>query len=116
MPDAAMTVAMAALFARGSSTIRNIANWRVKETDRIHAMATELRKVGAEIHEGEDFITINPPMSLCYAEIETYNDHRIAMCFSLIALSEKTPVTILNPNCTMKTFSDYFSQFAKLAK
>lgn len=116
MPDAAMTVAMAALFARGASTIRNIANWRVKETDRIHAMATELRKVGAEIHEGEDFISINPPRSLCYAEIETYNDHRIAMCFSLLALSEKTPVTILNPNCTMKTFSDYFCQFAKLAK
>lgn len=116
MPDAAMTVAMAALFARGSSTIRNIANWRVKETDRIHAMTTELRKVGAEIHEGEDFIRINPPTSLCYAEIETYNDHRIAMCFSLIALSGKTPVTILNPNCTMKTFADYFCQFAKLAE
>lgn len=107
IPDAAMTIATTALFAKGSTTIRNIYNWRIKETDRLHAMATELRKVGAEVEEGEDYISIVPPSKFKHAEIETYNDHRMAMCFSLVALSE-VPVTILDPKCTEKTFPDYF--------
>ncbi|MGB6222545.1 3-phosphoshikimate 1-carboxyvinyltransferase [Haloferula sp.] len=113
IPDAAMTIATTALFADGPTTIRNIANWRVKETDRLAAMATELRKVGATVDEGEDYLTIVPPESLKHAEIETYNDHRIAMCFSLVALSD-TPVTILDPGCTSKTFPTYFDEFARI--
>ena len=81
IPDAAMTIATAALFAEGPTTIRNIYNWRVKETDRLAAMATELRKVGAEVDEGEDYIHVVPPAKLQFAEIGTYNDHRMAMCF-----------------------------------
>lgn len=115
IPDAAMTIATTALFAKGSTTLRNIYNWRVKETDRLYAMATELRKVGATVDEGHDYITIVPPNKLIHAEIETYNDHRIAMCFSLVALSD-TPVTILDPKCTMKTFPDYFEQFKRLSE
>ncbi|OCG12221.1 3-phosphoshikimate 1-carboxyvinyltransferase [Gilliamella sp. App6-5] len=115
IPDAAMTIATTALFAKGPTTIRNIYNWRVKETDRLYAMATELRKVGATIDEGKDYITILPPVKLTHAEIETYNDHRIAMCFSLVALSD-TAVTILDPKCTMKTFPDYFEQFKRLSE
>ena len=115
IPDAAMTIATTALFAKGPTTIRNIYNWRVKETDRLYAMATELRKVGATVDEGEDYITIVPPAKLTHAEIKTYNDHRIAMCFSLVALSD-TPVTILDPKCTMKTFPDYFEQFKRLSE
>ena len=84
IPDAAMTIATAALFAKGTTTLRNIYNWRVKETDRLFAMATELRKVGAEVEEGHDFIRITPPEKLKFAEIATYNDHRMAMCFSLV--------------------------------
>jgi len=114
IPDAAMTIATTALFAKGTTTIRNIYNWRVKETDRLTAMATELRKVGAEVVEGEDYISITPPKSLKYAEIDTYNDHRIAMCFSLIALSE-IPVTINDPKCTAKTFPDYFDKLAQVS-
>lgn len=114
IPDAAMTIATAALFAEGPTTLRNIYNWRVKETDRLSAMATELRKVGAKVEEGEDFIRITPPARLKAAEIGTYNDHRMAMCFSLVALSD-TPVTILDPGCTAKTFPDYFRQFARLS-
>lgn len=115
IPDAAMTIATTALFARGETVIRNIYNWRVKETDRLSAMATELRKVGAEVEEGEDFIRIQPLAldKFQAAEIETYNDHRMAMCFSLIALSD-TPVTILDPKCTAKTFPTYFSEFEKI--
>lgn len=115
IPDAAMTIATTALFAKGPTTIRNIYNWRVKETDRLAAMAAELRKVGAEVEEGQDYITIVPPVQLKHAKIKTYNDHRIAMCFSLLALSD-TPVTILDPNCTAKTFPTYFEQFAKMSK
>lgn len=115
IPDAAMTIATTALFAKGPTTIRNIYNWRVKETDRLAAMATELRKVGAEVEEGYDYITIMPPKQLLHAEIETYNDHRIAMCFSLVALSD-TPVTILDPKCTAKTFPTYFDQFLRMSK
>ena len=81
IPDAAMTIAVAALFAEGPTSIRNIYNWRVKETDRLHAMATELRKLGVEVEEGRDFITVTPPAQLKHAAIDTYNDHRIAMCF-----------------------------------
>lgn len=114
IPDAAMTIATAALFAKGTTTLRNIYNWRVKETDRLFAMATELRKVGAVVEEGEDYIRVTPPAKLQFAEIGTYNDHRMAMCFSLVALSD-TPVTILNPKCTAKTFPDYFEQLARIS-
>ncbi len=116
IPDAAMTIATAALFAEGTTAIRNIYNWRVKETDRLFAMATELRKVGAGVVEGEDYIEITPPADLSllkHATIDTYNDHRIAMCFSLVALSN-TPVTINDPGCTAKTFPDYFERFAEI--
>lgn len=116
IPDAAMTIATTALFAQGETVIRNIYNWRVKETDRLAAMATELRKVGAEVEEGEDFIRIQPLAleQFKHAEIATYNDHRMAMCFSLIALSN-TAVTILDPKCTAKTFPTYFSEFEKIS-
>ena len=115
IPDAAMTIATTALFAEGETIIRNIYNWRVKETDRLAAMAAELRKVGAEVEEGEDFIRIQPlPLhQFQHANIATYNDHRMAMCFSLIALSD-TPVTILDPKCTAKTFPTYFEEFEKI--
>lgn len=115
IPDAAMTIATAALFAEGTTAIRNIYNWRVKETDRLFAMATELRKVGAEVVEGDDFIEITPPSELQHAAIDTYNDHRIAMCFSLVALSD-TAVTINDPGCTAKTFPDYFEKFATVCE
>lgn len=114
IPDAAMTIATTALFAEGTTTIRNIYNWRVKETDRLTAMATELRKVGAEVVEGEDFISITPPKLLKHADIDTYDDHRVAMCFSLVALSD-TPVTINDPKCTSKTFPDYFEKLAEVS-
>lgn len=113
IPDAAMTIATTALFATGPTTISNIYNWRVKETDRLHAMATELQKLGAQVEEGRDYITVTPPASLRHAAIDTYNDHRIAMCFSLVCLSS-TPVTINDPKCTAKTFPDYFQRFATL--
>ncbi|WP_041069360.1 3-phosphoshikimate 1-carboxyvinyltransferase [Candidatus Ishikawella capsulata] len=114
IPDAAMTVAILALFAKGITTIRNIYNWRVKETDRLTAMATELRKVGAQVEEGHDYIGINPPNKFKHAHIKTYNDHRMAMCFSLIALSN-VPVTIMQPNCVTKTFPNYFKQLEKIS-
>ncbi|EJW9409423.1 3-phosphoshikimate 1-carboxyvinyltransferase [Salmonella enterica subsp. enterica serovar Cerro] len=114
IPDAAMTIATTALFAKGTTTLRNIYNWRVKETDRLFAMATELRKVGAEVEEGHDYIRITPPAKLHHADIGTYNDHRMAMSFSLVALSD-TPVTILDPKCTAKTFPDYFEQLARMS-
>ena len=113
IPDAAMTIATTALFAKGPTTISNIYNWRVKETDRLHAMATELKKLGAQVDEGQDYITVTPPENLSHVAIDTYNDHRIAMCFSLVALSA-TPVTINDPGCTAKTFPDYFERFATL--
>ena len=114
IPDAAMTIATAALFAKGITRITNIHNWRVKETDRLYAMATELRKLGVEVEEGEDYIVVTPKAELLEAEIATYNDHRIAMCFSLVALSD-TAVVILDPKCTAKTFPDYFEQLASIS-
>lgn len=115
MPDAAMTLAVTALFAEGTTTIRNIGSWRVKETDRLTAMATELRKVGAIIKTGENAIHITPPKAFTpHAIIDTYDDHRMAMCFSLVALGE-IPIRINEPQCTNKTFPDYFKKFATLA-
>jgi 3-phosphoshikimate 1-carboxyvinyltransferase len=117
IPDAAMTVAILALFADGPSTIRNVANWRVKETDRLAAMATELRKVGAIVEEGRDFLRVTPPPAARltpHAVIDTYDDHRMAMCFSLIALGG-VPVRINDPSCVNKTFPEYFRELARLA-
>ncbi|OIQ26725.1 3-phosphoshikimate 1-carboxyvinyltransferase [uncultured Vibrio sp.] len=114
IPDAAMTIATTALFAKGTTAIRNVYNWRVKETDRLSAMATELRKVGAEVEEGEDYIIVKPTTQLTHAAIDTYDDHRMAMCFSLVALSD-TPVTINDPKCTSKTFPGYFEKLAELS-
>lgn len=113
IPDAAMTLATAALFAKGPTTLRNIASWRVKETDRIAAMATELRKLGAVVEEGEDFIRVIPA-ALKPAAIDTYDDHRIAMCFSLAAFG--TPLRINDPKCVGKTFPDYFQRFAEVTR
>ncbi len=114
IPDAAMTVAVLALFADGATTIRNVANWRVKETDRLAAMATELAKVGAVVDEGADRLRIEPPRQWRPAEIDTYGDHRMAMCFSLVALGG-VGVKIRDPGCVAKTFPDYFERFAALA-
>lgn len=114
IPDAAMTIATAGLFAKGQTVIRNVFNWRVKETDRLHAMATELRKVGALVEEGEDYIKVTPPAQLQHASIATYNDHRMAMCFSLLAFAD-CGVTIEDPDCTRKTFPQYFDVFNGLA-
>ncbi len=115
IPDAAMTIAICALFAEGSTIIRNIASWRVKETDRISAMANELRKVGAAVVEGADYISVTPPEKLiANAKIDTYDDHRMAMCFSLVALGG-VPITINDPGCVAKTFPNYFSEFSAIA-
>lgn len=112
IPDAAMTLAVMALYADGTTTLRNIASWRVKETDRIAAMAIELRKLGATVEEGPDYICITPPASRAdwkAASIHTYDDHRVAMCFSLAAFNPaKLPVRIEDPKCVAKTFPDYF--------
>ncbi|WP_028772199.1 3-phosphoshikimate 1-carboxyvinyltransferase [Shewanella waksmanii] len=115
IPDAAMTIATAAMFAKGTTTMRNIYNWRIKETDRLAAMATELRKVGATVDEGHDYISITPPSVPHTAAIDTYNDHRMAMCFSMMAFAD-CGITINDPDCTSKTFPDYFTQFASLAE
>ena len=109
IPDAAMTLAVMALYATGTTRLDNIASWRVKETDRIAAMATELRKLGATVVEGSDFIEVTPPTRWQPAAVHTYDDHRIAMCFSLAAFnSAAVPVRILDPQCVGKTFPDYF--------
>jgi 3-phosphoshikimate 1-carboxyvinyltransferase len=108
IPDAAMTLAVMALFARGTTRITQIASWRVKETDRIAAMAAELRKLGAGVEAGDDFIAVTAPARWQGAAIRTYDDHRIAMCFSLAAFNGKVPVRILDPRCVGKTFPDYF--------
>ena len=115
IPDAAMTLAVMALYATGTSTLRNIASWRVKETDRIAAMANELRKLGATVQEGADYIQITPPASAEHwkaASIHTYDDHRVAMCFSLATFNPaQLPVRIEDPKCVAKTFPDYFEAF-----
>ncbi|MGA0191122.1 MAG: 3-phosphoshikimate 1-carboxyvinyltransferase [bacterium] len=113
MPDAAMTLAVAALFAKGTTAIRNIYNWRLKETERLKAVSSELKKLGATVEEGKDYIIIEPPEKLLSAEIATYDDHRMAMAFSLAACGE-VPITILDPSCVSKTFPDYFDQLSKL--
>ncbi len=115
IPDAAMTLAVAALFADGPCTLRNIASWRVKETDRIAAMATELRKLGAAVEEGVDWLRVTPPPGLvAHAAIDTYDDHRMAMCFSLASLGG-IAVRINDPKCVAKTFPDYFDRFGGIA-
>ena len=113
MPDAAMTLAVTALFAKGTTAIRNIYNWRLKETERLKAVSCELKKLGAFVEEGEDYLIIAPPKELMPAKISTYDDHRMAMAFSLAACGE-VPITILNPTCVSKTFPDYFDQLSKL--
>ena len=112
IPDAAMTLAVMALYADGTTTLRNIASWRVKETDRLTAMATELRKLGATVEEGADYLSVTPPAQSAdwrTAPIDTYDDHRIAMCFSLATLNPaKLPIRINEPHCVAKTYPDYF--------
>ncbi|QJC30626.1 3-phosphoshikimate 1-carboxyvinyltransferase [Enterobacteriaceae endosymbiont of Neohaemonia nigricornis] len=115
IPDVAMTIAVTCLFATGgTTTISNIYNWRVKETDRLHAMAIELRKTGAQVIEGIDYISITPPKKIQASIIETYNDHRMAMCFALLALSDNA-VQIINPSCTNKTYPNFFKDFKKIS-
>jgi len=114
IPDAAMTAALAAVFAEGPTTLRNIGSWRVKETDRIAAMATELKKLGAEVDTGADWMRVTPPGVLKPATIDTYDDHRMAMCFSLATLG-RVAIRINDPQCVRKTFPDYFAEFRRLA-
>jgi len=113
IPDAAMTAAVLALFAAGTTRLDGIGSWRVKETDRIHAMATELAKLGAGVQSGADWIAITPPAQLREAWIDTYDDHRMAMCLSLAAAGG-VRVHIRNPACVAKTYPDYFTQLARL--
>jgi 3-phosphoshikimate 1-carboxyvinyltransferase len=115
IPDAAMTAAVLALFTDGPSTIRNIASWRVKETDRIAAMAIELRKLGAGVEEGKDFLKVNPAKLKSNVAIDTYDDHRMAMSFSLVALGG-VPVRINDPQCVAKTFPDYFAALRSILR
>ena len=115
IPDAAMTAAVLTLFAEGPSTIRNIGSWRVKETDRIAAMATELRKLGAEVEEGQDFLKVTPAKLKSNVAIDTYDDHRMAMSFSLVALGG-VPVRINDPQCVAKTFPDYFAALRSILR
>ncbi|WP_128000178.1 bifunctional 3-phosphoshikimate 1-carboxyvinyltransferase/cytidylate kinase [Piscinibacter defluvii] len=115
IPDAAMTLAVMALFAKGTTRLTNIASWRVKETDRIAAMAAELRKLGATVEEGPDVIAVTPPERTLPAAIRTYDDHRIAMCFSLAAFAG-APVRILDPKCVGKTFPEYFEALFGLVR
>ena len=114
MPDAAMTLATLSLFADGPTTIRGIGSWRVKETERVVAVRDQLRKLGATVEEGADWIRVTPPQRILSAEIETYDDHRMAMAFSLAAAAVET--TILDPECTGKTFPDYFGELMRLAR
>ncbi|KQT13633.1 bifunctional 3-phosphoshikimate 1-carboxyvinyltransferase/cytidylate kinase [Ramlibacter sp. Leaf400] len=117
IPDAAMTLAVMALYADGPTTLRNIASWRVKETDRLAAMATELRKLGAEVEEGADFLRITPPSQWRAGRIRTYDDHRVAMCFSLATFNPAgLPVRIEDPKCVAKTFPDYFEALFAVAQ
>jgi 3-phosphoshikimate 1-carboxyvinyltransferase len=115
IPDAAMTLAIVALFAEGTTRIANIASWRVKETDRIAAMATELRRLGAEVDAGDDYLAVTPPRTLSAAAIDTYDDHRIAMCFALATLGG-IALRINDPGCVAKTFPDYFEVLATILR
>jgi 3-phosphoshikimate 1-carboxyvinyltransferase len=115
IPDAAMTLAVVALFAEAPTTLTGIGSWRVKETDRLCAMATELRKIGAEVEEGPDWLRVSPASTLRTASIATYDDHRIAMCFSLVSLAGLA-VVIEDPDCVRKTFPDYFADFRRIAQ
>jgi 3-phosphoshikimate 1-carboxyvinyltransferase len=115
IPDAAMTAAVVAVFADGATTLHNIGSWRVKETDRIAAMATELRKLGADVDVGADWLRVTPPVAMTTATIDTYDDHRMAMCFSLVALGG-VRVRINDPQCVRKTFPEYFTEMRRLAK
>jgi 3-phosphoshikimate 1-carboxyvinyltransferase len=117
IPDAAMTLGVMALYAEGTTTLRNIASWRVKETDRIAAMANELRKLGAQVEDGADFIRISPPATWRPASIHTYDDHRVAMCFSLAAFNPQgVAVRIEDPKCVGKTFPEYFETLFSVAQ
>jgi 3-phosphoshikimate 1-carboxyvinyltransferase len=117
IPDAAMTLAVMALYADGPTTLRNIASWRVKETDRLAAMATELRKLGVQVEEGADFIRVQPRPAWRPASIHTYDDHRMAMCFSLAAFNPVgAQVRIEDPKCVAKTFPDYFETLFSVAR
>ncbi len=116
IPDAAMTLAIVALFAEGPTVIRNVYNWRVKETERMKAIVTELGKLGAKVEEGRDYCVVHPPAALKpNVAIDTYDDHRMAMCFSLAACGG-VPVVINDPKCTRKTFPTYFSQLSRMSK
>ena len=117
IPDAAMTLAVMALYADGTTQLRNIASWRVKETDRLKAMWAELRKLGAQVEVGDDFIRVTPPQTWRAASVQTYDDHRIAMCFSLAAFNPAgVPVRIQDPKCVAKTFPDYFETFFSVVR
>jgi 3-phosphoshikimate 1-carboxyvinyltransferase len=115
-----MTIAVAALYADGQSILRNIGSWRVKETDRLAAMATELRKLGAAVEEGADYLRVTPPAQIRAAAIDTYDDHRMAMCFSLASLDgaarKGNKIRINDPKCVAKTFPDYFNVFTNVAR
>ena len=113
IPDAAMTAAVLALFAGGTTRINGIGSWRVKETDRIQAMATELAKLGAQVQAGPDWIAITPPPALREAVVDTYDDHRMAMCLALAATGG-VPVHVRDPGCVAKTFPGYFDELERL--
>jgi 3-phosphoshikimate 1-carboxyvinyltransferase len=115
IPDAAMTAAVVALFAQGRTCLRGIGSWRVKETDRIAAMATELAKLGASVESGPDWLAVERQAPLRTAEIDTYDDHRIAMCFSLAATGG-IAVVIHDPRCVSKTFPNYFEVLASVTE
>ncbi|KAL6311500.1 hypothetical protein AAG906_009805 [Vitis piasezkii] len=115
MPDVAMTLAVVALYADGPTAIRDVASWRVKETERMIAICTELRKLGATVEEGPDYCVITPPEKLNVTSIDTYDDHRMAMAFSLAACAD-VPVTIKDPGCTRKSFPDYFEVLQRFTK
>ncbi|WOL14102.1 5-enolpyruvylshikimate-3-phosphate synthase [Canna indica] len=115
MPDVAMTLAVVALFADGPTAIRDVASWRVKETEKMIAICTELRKLGATVEEGPDYCVITLPEKLNVTAIDTYDDHRMAMAFSIAACAD-VPVTIRDPACTRKTFPDYFDVLQKFTK
>lgn len=114
-PDIAMTIAILGLFAKGKTTIYNIFHWKIKESDRLKTMKKELKKIGAEVQTGKDYIKILPLKKIKETKIKTYKDHRIAMCFSLISLFKNTSITILDPQCVSKSFPNYFKELKKIS-